>query len=80
MKLAFREFEEARLPELRKEFPKMRYKQHLKMIRDEFEKSDVNPMNKPHMSYNAPDERKVKVLEKKLEKLSLETGCENHQE
>lgn len=55
-KAAHAAFEEARLPELKKEQPGLRLNQMKEIIHKEFEKSPLNPFNQATINYNATRE------------------------
>uniref|UniRef100_A0A0B7AUQ8 Coiled-coil domain-containing protein n=1 Tax=Arion vulgaris TaxID=1028688 RepID=A0A0B7AUQ8_9EUPU len=53
MKAAYLEFEESRLPEVKQENPNMRLSQLKQMLKKEWLKSPLNPMNQKIEAYNA---------------------------
>ncbi|CAG5127583.1 unnamed protein product [Candidula unifasciata] len=52
MKAAYAEFEESRLPLLKQENPNMRLSQLKQLLKKEWMKSPLNPMNQKHEIYN----------------------------
>ncbi|BFZ01470.1 hypothetical protein BsWGS_04509 [Bradybaena similaris] len=53
MKAAYAEFEESRLPSLKQENPNMRLSQLKQILKKEWMKSPLNPMNQKHELYNS---------------------------
>ncbi|KAM0684151.1 hypothetical protein MDAP_000891 [Mitosporidium daphniae] len=77
MKAAFAAFEERELPILKAEYPYFRLSQLQEMLRKKFAKSDENPLNQPHVSYEAtPDE--VRKLASQIQESKLDSFKSNH--
>lgn len=53
MKAAYAEFEESRLPSVKQENPNMRLSQLKQILKKEWMKSPLNPMNQKHELYNS---------------------------
>ncbi|KAK0569770.1 hypothetical protein OC861_000607 [Tilletia horrida] len=62
-KAAFEAFKERRIPELRKENPGLRLQQVQELAYKEFQKSDENPFNQVHLSYDADKQTKLATLD-----------------
>ena len=67
MKAAWTMYLETNLPRIRRDHPKLRYSQHMKILRDEWAKSLENPMNQLRVAYNARTEELEEVIEKQTQ-------------
>ena len=77
VKAAFATFEEKELPLLRVEYPSLRLSQLQGILWKKFAKSSENPMNQPHVSYEAtPDE--VRELASKIQQTKLDSFRSNY--
>jgi hypothetical protein len=52
-KAAYAAYEARRMPEIEEEHPGLRRNQRMDVCRKEFEKSDENPFNQAHVSFDA---------------------------
>ncbi|KAK0521566.1 hypothetical protein OC834_006611 [Tilletia horrida] len=62
-KAAFEAFKERRVPELRKENPGLRLQQVQELAYKEFQKSEENPFNQAHLSYDADKGSRLAALD-----------------
>lgn len=62
-KAALRNYEERRLPEIRKEQPGLRLNQYQQRLFEEFKKSDENPFNQVKVAFNASREDILDTME-----------------
>lgn len=60
-KAAYAAFEARRLPEIEVEHPGLRKNQRIEIVRKEFDKSEENPFNQAHVSYDATREDIARV-------------------
>jgi hypothetical protein len=67
MKAAWMMYLETNLPRIRRDHPKLRYSQHVEILRDEWAKSPENPMNQLRVAYNARTEALEEVVEKQTQ-------------
>ncbi|KAL4809225.1 hypothetical protein BDV18DRAFT_131520 [Aspergillus unguis] len=68
-KAAYAAFEARRLPEIEEENPGLRRNQRIELVRKEFEKSDENPFNQAHVSFDASREEIAAVKDAERKKV-----------
>ncbi|KAK2743757.1 hypothetical protein FQN57_004694 [Myotisia sp. PD_48] len=71
VKAAYAAFEARRLPEIQAENPGLRRQQAINLVRKEFDKSDENPFNQAHVSFDTTREELAQL--KASERTKIET-------
>lgn len=68
-KAAYAAFEARRLPEIEDEHPGLRRNQRVELCRKEFDKSDENPFNQVHVSFDASKEEVAAAKDSERKKI-----------
>lgn len=73
-KAAYAAFEARRMPEIEQENPGLRKNQREQMCRKEFEKSEENPFNQVHGTFDMSKDELSRIRENEREKLENRLG------